>query len=145
LAHDVGLLLQAGAEPDVPADMYGVECTTMTLLVSSSHPADAGLQVPLIELLLSFGAAIEGRGTRRWGGPLFTALAVGMSDAIREQFRPKSWTPKPSGCARAFRWPRHRRRQPPSRRSSTAIEKTPAPCVSTTGSPVPSFGHSLIA
>jgi hypothetical protein len=76
-------LLQAGAEPDALADMYGVECTTMTLLVSSSHPADAGVQVPLIELLLSFGAAIEGRGTRKWGGPLFTALAFGMSDAAK--------------------------------------------------------------
>jgi ankyrin repeat protein len=32
-------------------------------------------------LLLDFGAAIEGRGTRKWGGPLFTALAFGMSDA----------------------------------------------------------------
>ncbi len=58
------VLLLAGAEPDALGDMYGAECTTMTLLVSSSHPADAGLQVPLIELLLSFGAALEGRGTR---------------------------------------------------------------------------------
>jgi ankyrin repeat protein len=74
-------LLQAGAEPDALADMYGVECTTMSMLVSSDHPANAGLQVPLVELLLDFGAAIEGRGTRKWGGPLFTALAFGMSDA----------------------------------------------------------------
>lgn len=65
-------LLTAGAEPDALADMYGAACTTMTLLVSSSHPAEAGLQVPLIELLLDSGAAIEGRGTRKWGTPLFT-------------------------------------------------------------------------
>jgi hypothetical protein len=32
--------------------MYGEECTTMSMLVSSSHPAAAGLQVPLVELLL---------------------------------------------------------------------------------------------
>jgi ankyrin repeat protein len=76
-------LLQAGAEPDALADMYGVECTTMSMLVSSSHPAQAGLQVPLVELLLNFGAAIEGRGTRKWGGPLFTALTFGMIDAAR--------------------------------------------------------------
>jgi ankyrin repeat protein len=76
-------LLEAGAEPDALADMYGAECTTMTMLVSSSHPADAGLQVPLIGLLLDFGAAIEGRGTRKWGTPLFTALAFGMIDAAR--------------------------------------------------------------
>jgi hypothetical protein len=74
-------LLQAGAEPDALADMYGAECTTLGLLVSSSHPAEAGLQVPLVESLLDFGAALEGRGTRKWGGPLFTALAFGMRDA----------------------------------------------------------------
>jgi ankyrin repeat protein len=74
-------LLQAGAEPDALADMYGAECTTMSMLVSSSHPAEAGLQVPLIELLLDFGAAVEGRGTRKWGTPIFTALAFGMIDA----------------------------------------------------------------
>jgi ankyrin repeat protein len=61
--------------------MYAAECTTMSMLVSSSHPAEAGLQVPLVELLLDFGAAIEGRGTKKWGGPLFTALAFGMIDA----------------------------------------------------------------
>jgi hypothetical protein len=78
-------LLQAGAEPDALADMYGAEpeCTTMSMLVSSNHPAEAGLQVPLLELLLDFGAAIEGRGTRKWSGPLFTALAFGISDAVK--------------------------------------------------------------
>jgi hypothetical protein len=76
-------LLQAGAEPDALADMYGVECTTMSMLVSSDHPARAGLQVSLVELLLDFGAAIEGRGARKWGGPLFTALAYGMSAAAQ--------------------------------------------------------------
>jgi len=74
-------LLRAGAEPDALADMYGAECTTMDMLVSSSYPAEAGLQVPLVEALLEFGAAVEGRGTRKWGGPLLTALAFGMSDA----------------------------------------------------------------
>ena len=74
-------LLQAGAEPDALADMYGAGCTTMSMLVSSDHPARAGLQAPLIELLLDFGAAIEGRGTRKWETPLFTALTFGMLDA----------------------------------------------------------------
>lgn len=76
-------LLQAGAEPDALAGMYGAECTTMSMLVSSSHPAKAGLQVPLVELLLDFGAAIEGRGTKKWGDPLHTALAFGMIDAAK--------------------------------------------------------------
>jgi len=74
-------LLEANAEPDALADMYGAECTTMSMLVSSDHPARAGLQAPLIEMLLDFGAAIEGRGTRKWGTPLFAALAFGMIDA----------------------------------------------------------------
>ena len=76
-------LLAAGAEPDALADMYGAPCTTMSMLVSSSHPAEAGLQAPLVELLLDCGAAIEGRGTRKWGGPLFTALTFGMIDAAQ--------------------------------------------------------------
>jgi len=74
-------LLEAGAEPDALADMYGAPCTAMSMLVSSSHPAEAGLQAPLVELLLDFGAAIEGQGTRKWGTPLFTALTFGMIDA----------------------------------------------------------------
>jgi len=78
-----GALLEAGAEPDALADMYGVECTPMSMLVSSSHPAEAGVQVPLVELLLDFGAAIEGRGTRKWGGPLATALIFGKVDAAK--------------------------------------------------------------
>lgn len=77
------VLLEAGAEPDALADMYGAECTTMSMLVSSDHPAAAGLQVALLELLLDFGADIEGRGTKKWGGPLSTALAFGMIDAAR--------------------------------------------------------------
>jgi len=71
-------LLEAGAEVDALADMYGAACTTMSMLVSSSHPAKAGVQVPLVELLLDFGAALEGRGTKKWGTPLDTALAFGF-------------------------------------------------------------------
>jgi ankyrin repeat protein len=80
-------LLQAGAEVDAFADLYGRPCTTMSLLVSSCHPANAGVQVALVETLLDFGAAIEGRGGQ-WGkggkengSPLTTALAFGYRDA----------------------------------------------------------------
>jgi Ankyrin repeats (many copies) len=76
-------LLVAGAEPDALADMYGTPCTTMSMLVSSSHPAEAGLQVALTELLLDFGAAIEGRGGGKWERPLFTALTFGMGDVAK--------------------------------------------------------------
>jgi hypothetical protein len=76
-------LLVAGAEPDALADMYGTPCTTMSMLVSSSHPAEARLQVALTELLLDFGAAIEGRGGGKWERPLFTALTFGMGDVAK--------------------------------------------------------------
>jgi hypothetical protein len=76
-------LLEAGAEPDALADMYGAKCTTMEMLVSSDHPAQAGLQVPLAETLLAFGAAVDGRGNGKWGGPINTALTFGMSDAAK--------------------------------------------------------------
>ncbi len=67
-------LLEAGAEPDALADMYGAKATTMGMLVSSSHPKEAGVQVPLVELLLDHGASVEA---------LDTALAFGMIEAAK--------------------------------------------------------------
>ncbi|MEO8025942.1 MAG: ankyrin repeat domain-containing protein [Bryobacteraceae bacterium] len=75
------LLLSAGAEVDAIADMYGAPCTTMSMLVSSGHPAAAGVQVALIEALLDAGAAIDGAGADKWGTPLMTALLFGFPDA----------------------------------------------------------------
>ena len=34
------VLLKAGAQVDARADMYGAQCTTMSMLVSSCHPAN---------------------------------------------------------------------------------------------------------
>jgi len=75
------VLLSAGAEVDALANLYGGQCTTLSLLVSSCHPANAGLQVALTETLLDFGASVEGVGTGRWVSPLMTALVFGYSDA----------------------------------------------------------------
>jgi hypothetical protein len=72
-------LLRAGAAVDSLADMYGGQCTTMNMLVSSCHPAEAGVQAELAETLLDFGSAIEGRGTGEWVSPLMTALAFGYT------------------------------------------------------------------
>jgi ankyrin repeat protein len=80
-------LLQAGAEVDALAGMYGGECTTMSMLVSSCHPANAGVQVALVETLLDFGAAIEARGSGRWTSPLMTALAFGYPTAAEALVR----------------------------------------------------------
>ena len=80
-------LLEAGAEVDALADLYGGQCTTMSLLVSSSHPAAAGLQVALVDTLLDFGAALDARGSGNWVSPLMTALIFGFGDAAEALVR----------------------------------------------------------
>jgi len=71
------ILLEAGAEVDALADMYGEPCTTMSMLVSSCHPAQAGLQIALADALVDAGASLEGRTDTKWGSPLMTALIFG--------------------------------------------------------------------
>jgi len=80
-------LLEAGAEVDALADLYGGQCTTMSLLVSSSHPARAGVQVALVNTLLDHGAAVESRGGGKWTSPLMTALAFGYHEAAEALVR----------------------------------------------------------
>jgi ankyrin repeat protein len=76
------LLLDAGAQVDAVADMYDHQCTTMSMLVSSCHPANAGLQAALAETLLDYGAAFAGPGTN-WQSALMTALAFGYLDTAK--------------------------------------------------------------
>jgi ankyrin repeat protein len=80
-------LLEAGAEVDALADMYGGRFPTLAMLVSSSPPAAAGLQVALVETLLDFGAAIEPHGSGEWTSPLMTALAFGFRDTAEALVR----------------------------------------------------------
>lgn len=74
-------LLDAGAEPDALADTYGGDTlqTTMNLLVSSVHPASAGLQSAIAEVLLDYGAAVNGVADDE--SPILTALRFGYGDA----------------------------------------------------------------
>lgn len=65
------LLLEAGAQPDALADMYNYRCTTMEMLVSSTHPHDAGVQEALVDTLIDYGAAVD--GVDGDGSPLMTA------------------------------------------------------------------------
>ena len=74
-------LLDAGAEPDALARLYGGECTTMTLLVSSDHPATAGVQLALVNALVDHGASVNAVGKGQWASPLRTALVFGFLDA----------------------------------------------------------------
>jgi ankyrin repeat protein len=69
-------LLDAGAEVDAVADMYDAAATTMEMLVSSAHPAAAGVQPALAELLLDYGADVNRRG-KDGQTPVVTALAFG--------------------------------------------------------------------
>jgi ankyrin repeat protein len=72
-------LLDAGAEVDAVAGLYDAKCTTMSMLVSSGHPAQAGLQAELAETLLDYGAKLDGPGSN-WQSALMTALAFGYGD-----------------------------------------------------------------
>lgn len=66
------LLLDTGAEPDAIAHMYGGDATTMDMLVSSVHPHAAGVQVALVDILVDYGAAVN--GVEDNSSPLMTAF-----------------------------------------------------------------------
>jgi ankyrin repeat protein len=76
-------LLAAGADPDALCNLYGGECTTMALLVSSTPPAEAGVQVQVLNTLIDAGAAVTPKGTGTWTSPVITALVFGFIDAAR--------------------------------------------------------------
>ncbi len=80
-------LLEAGAEPDALADLYGGRCTTMSLLVSSAHPAQAGVQAALADTLIDFGASLGEAGEGNWTSPLMTALVFGYRDTAEALVR----------------------------------------------------------
>ncbi len=95
-------LLDAGAEADALADMYESKCTTMSMLVSSSHPAEAGLQIALAEVLLDHGAALEGPGSK-WRSALVTALSFGYlktAEALSKRGAPLGNLPAVAGLGR---------------------------------------------
>lgn len=54
------ILLDAGAEVDATSEAYGGGYAALGLVATSTPPRRAGVQVPLIDLLLARGAAIDG-------------------------------------------------------------------------------------
>jgi ankyrin repeat protein len=74
------VLLDAGADPNALSWAYGGQCTTMALLVSSTPPAEAGVQVPLVETMVQGGATLEPAGEGTWTSPVATALVFGFKD-----------------------------------------------------------------
>jgi len=53
------VLLKAGAEVDAEANVYGGGATTLGLVATSIHPDRAGVQNPLMQILLDHGAEID--------------------------------------------------------------------------------------
>lgn len=53
------VLLNAGAEIDATANVYGGGCTTLGLAATSVHPERAGVQEALLQILLDWGANLE--------------------------------------------------------------------------------------
>lgn len=74
------LLLTAGAEVEALCDAYKGRSTTMSLLVTSDHPTQAGVAGRLVELLCSAGAAVDGIDEN--DSPLGAALYFGMLDCV---------------------------------------------------------------
>lgn len=54
------LLLNAGTDVNAESDAYGGRSTTLGLTATSCHPQSAGVQLPLMELLIDRGAIIDG-------------------------------------------------------------------------------------
>ena len=74
------LLLENGADPNAIAHCYGMDCTTMSLLVSSTPPAQVGTQVPLVDTLIDHGATVDGQ-------TLLTALSFRYQPAAEALVR----------------------------------------------------------
>lgn len=81
------LLLSKGADPNALSWAYGGRCTTLALLVSSTPPADAGVQVPLVDVLIDFGASMLPMGDGAWTSPIETALVFGKHAAAQALVR----------------------------------------------------------
>jgi hypothetical protein len=79
------ILLAAGADPNVTCDVYGGQSTALTLLVTSAHPAAAGVQADLVEVLCHAGASPNGLGDD--GGPLWAAITSGYAGAAKRLVR----------------------------------------------------------
>jgi ankyrin repeat protein len=76
------LLLDAGAEIDATAEVYGGGATALGLAATSVHPERAGVQEVLLQILLDHGAAIDRpRGAGNEDPAVLGCLANGRGEA----------------------------------------------------------------
>lgn len=114
------LLLDSGAQVDAESEAYGGHSTPLELVATSAHPARAGIQIAVMELLIARGAMADrpgrlnlinnclrnGRGqaadflaTRGAALDFEGAAGVGRVDLIRSIS-----SPAPEEMRRAFAW-----------------------------------------
>jgi hypothetical protein len=74
------ILLEAGADPDATCLCYSDDDTPMGLIVTSAHPASAGVQGALVEALCAAGANVNGRNDD--GAPLWAASTFAYTLAV---------------------------------------------------------------
>ena len=78
------MLLRAGADVNAESDAYGGGCTTLGLVATSVHPERAGVQMPLLELLLDHGAHMDlGSSTGAPQSLVFACVANGQPAAAK--------------------------------------------------------------
>jgi ankyrin repeat protein len=75
------VLLDACRAVDSTTDAYVAWSTALELVATSAHPRIAGVQIPLIDLLLARGAAID--GVNPGASTVASALANGCPEAAR--------------------------------------------------------------
>ena len=73
-------LLEAGADVNSESDAYGGRSTTFGLTATSCHPEEAGVQLPLMGVLMDYGAIIDGPDG---GSEVNGALANGRGEAAQ--------------------------------------------------------------
>jgi ankyrin repeat protein len=98
------LLFAAGADVNACAHLYGGLCAPLSMLVSSSPPQEAQVQIPLVELFAQQGADLDSSGKGNWSSPLVTALVFGFTEAAEALVRcgaKVDTLPKAAGLARA--------------------------------------------
>lgn len=109
-------LLDAGAQVDAEADVYGGGATTLGLVVTSSPPRDAGVQIAIADLLLDRRARVDTGVVRSClmnGCPeaaahmaarvasitLEEAAGIGRVDFVAERFEPPGSPPLAEAAA----------------------------------------------